>query len=405
MLIYIWMACNGDIVSGGKDIANVEDTSIALEPSPEPSDSPTEPANEEPEEVLEERIVFTTIRNGGGGGVFIYSPEREEVVWRVINTRGKHWLDAQPSSDGKYIYVLEDNLFSPVDHSSLLVFDQSGLIEEHFFRDFHHTIAVLSDEQGEVIFTLEQDYLGQNPVNISDKVMRYRDGFSEPIFQIKDWVDYDLLENNFKVLANDDIDKSHANTIRFEPARNTLIVSFAGLNCIVELSLDGTPLHFYLGAEFEPFAMKDTSATIWTGGEFIKPHGARFDEQNTLWVISDTENIGEKSKEIQQYRLVDVAIENQETESENQCSLDTASNEEIYPSLLLQHQIPPPYEGMLPAAGGDLIPWNNGNIMANWGFSGVMEEVNLEGERIWMLETPIQESLGFFGTTTISFEN
>ena len=39
------------------------------------------------------------------------------------------------------------------------------------------------------------------------------------------------------------------------------------------------------------------------------------------------------------------------------------------------------------------------------GFSGVMEEVNLQGERIWMLETPIQEKFGFFGTTTISFEN
>ena len=60
---------------------------------------------------------------------------------------------------------------------------------------------------------------------------------------------------------------------------------------------------------------------------------------------------------------------------------------------------------MLPAAGGDLIPWSNGNFMVTWGFSGVLEEVNKEGERLWMLETPIQESLGFFGSTTIQFEN
>ena len=211
---------------------------------------------------------FTTIRNGGGGGVFIYSPEQQEVVWRMINTRGRHWLNAQPSSDGQYIYVLEDNLFSPIDHSSLLIFDETGLVEEHFFRDFHHTIAVLSDEQGEIIFTLEQDYLGQNPVNISDKVMRYRDGFSEPIFGSKIGWTMIFWKIISKVLANDDIDKSHANTLRYEATRNTLIVSFAGLNCVVELSIDGTPLHFYLGADFEPYAMKNTSPTIWTGGEF-----------------------------------------------------------------------------------------------------------------------------------------
>ena len=45
--------------------------------------------------------------------------------------------------------------------------------------------------------------------------------------------------------------------------------------------------------------MNETSATIWSGGEFLKPHGARFDEDGTLWMISDTEYGGEKSKEIQ----------------------------------------------------------------------------------------------------------
>ena len=74
-------------------------------------------------------------------------------------------------------------------------------------------------------------------------------------------------------------------------------------------------------------------------------------------------------------------------------------------TLVLQNKISPPYEGMLPAAGGDLIPWENGNFMVTWGFSGVLEEVDIEGERIWMYETAIQESLGFFGSTNLPFEN
>ena len=46
------------------------------------------------------------------------------------------------------------------------------------------------------------------------------------------------------------------------------------------------------------------------------------------------------------------------------------------------YQVPPPYEGMLPAAGGDLIPWSNGNFMVTWGFSGVLEEVNKKKENV-----------------------
>jgi hypothetical protein len=399
MWIAIWIACQGDIVSGEKK--TTEDTSSVNQPSDQPIEpssdtSEEEPIDREPIDRIEQRIVYTTIRNGGGGGVHIYSPERKEVVWSIVNSRGKHWLDAQQSSDGQRIYVLEDNLFSPIEHSKLLVFDQNGLVSENFFRNFHHTMALYTDPEGEVIFTLEQEFMGLEPVVITDKVMRYRNGFSEPIFEIKNSVNYDILENNFKVLENGDIDKSHANTLRYEPSRNSLILSLAGLNCIVELSIDGIPLHFYLGKDFSPDAMNDTPATIWSGGQFLKPHGARFDDTGTLWVISDTEYNGEKSKEIQSYQLVTTQNENEE---------NSTNEGETHHTLSIDNIIPPPYEGMLPAAGGDLMPWQNGNFMVSWGFSGVLEEVNTEGERIWMMETPIQESLGFFGATTIQFEN
>lgn len=401
MLIVIGIACQGEIRSG-KDQQKTQDTSkidqIFDMPAEPPPDTGSEQSNEQ-------RLVYTTIRNGGGGGVYIYSPQREEVVWSITNSRGRHWLDAQQSSDGQKIYVLEDNLFSSVEHSNLLVFDQSGLIEEHFFKNFHHTLTVHQDAEGEKVFTLEQDFVGQNPVVITDKVMRYSDGLSEPIFEIKDWVNYDTLTNNFKILENGDIDKSHANTLRYEPSRNSLILSLAGLNCVVELSIDGIPLNFFLGKNFSETSVNETSATIWSGGEFLKPHGARFDEDGTLWMISDTEYGGEKSKEIQGYQLVTTLVN---TDQEDQPPEDNSSFEDVQEEqhiIDLYQQIPPPYEGMLPAAGGDLIPWSNGNFMVTWGFSGVLEEVNKEGERLWMFETPIQESLGFFGSTTIEFEN
>lgn len=402
MWIVFGIACEGEIISGEDQKA--EDTSKIDQTTDTSSEPSTDPTDEEPIESIEQRLVYTTIRNGGGGGVYIYSPQREEVVWSIVNSRGKHWLDAQQSADGQRIYVLEDNLFSPVEHSNLLVFDQSGLVEEHFFRSFHHTIAVHQDAEGEMIFTLEQEFIGQDPVVITDKVMRYRGGFSEPIFEIKNWVNYDTLENNFKVLESGDIDKSHANTLRYEPSRNSLILSLAGLNCVVELSTDGIPLNFFLGKNFSKTSMNETSATIWSGGEFLKPHGARFDEDGTLWMISDTEYGGEKSKEIQGYQLVTNDVNTESEENPNDESHSENAQEEQF-TISLQQQVPPPYEGMLPAAGGDLIPWSNGNFMVTWGFSGVLEEVNKEGERLWMLETPIQESLGFFGSTTIQFEN
>ena len=131
MWIVFWNSfLRGGKLSPGED-QKAEDTS-KIDQTTDTSSEPSDPTDEEPIESIEQRLVYTTIRNGGGGGVYIYSPQREEVVWSIINSRGKHWLDAQQSADGQRIYVLEDNLFSPVEHSNLLVFDQSGLVEEHF---------------------------------------------------------------------------------------------------------------------------------------------------------------------------------------------------------------------------------------------------------------------------------
>ena len=160
MWIVFGIACEGEIISGEDQKA--EDTSKIDQMTDTSSEPSTDPTDEEPIESIEQRLVYTTIRNGGGGGVYIYSPLREEVVWSIVNSRGKHWLDAQQSADGQRIYVLEDNLFSPVEHSNLLVFDQSGLVEEHFFRNFHHTIAVHQDAEGEMIFTLEQTHFAMS---------------------------------------------------------------------------------------------------------------------------------------------------------------------------------------------------------------------------------------------------
>ena len=124
--------------------------------------------------------------------------------------------------------------------------------------------------------------------------------------------------------------------------------------------------------------MNETSATIWSGGELPTFYGARFDEDGTLWMISDTEYGGEKSKEIQGYHLLTTEGNTRSKGIQMMSLILKIAAEEQY-TISLQQQVPPPYEGILPAAGGDLIPWSNGNFMVTWGFSGVLEEVNKRG--------------------------
>ena len=84
-----------------------------------------------------------------------------------------------------------------------------------------------------MIFTLRQEFIGQDPVVITDKVMRYRGGFSEPIFEIKNWVNYDTLETIlrfWKVVTLTRVTQTH---FAMSPPENSLILSLAGLNCVV----------------------------------------------------------------------------------------------------------------------------------------------------------------------------
>ena len=192
MWIVFGIACEGNYL---RRRSKTEDTS-KIDQTTDTSSEPSDPTDEEPIESIEQRLVYTTIRNGGGGGVYIYSPQRRsgleyrqfqrQTLARCTAVRGR-------SKD----LCIRRQSFLTCRALQLLVFDQSGLVEEHFFRSFHHTIAVHQDAEGEMIFTLEQEFIGQDPVVITDKVMRYRGGFSEPIFEIRNWVNYDTLKRQF----------------------------------------------------------------------------------------------------------------------------------------------------------------------------------------------------------------
>ena len=174
-------------------------------------------------------------------------------------------------------------------------------------------------------------------------------------------------------------DKTHANTLRYDAERNSFLLSCAGINTILEINTSGEIIAAFLGAHIRPEAFtrgtRYNGYPIYTGAVYDKPHGARFDSDGTLWSITDEEvGEGELRKKVVGYRAEGTELE-------------------------LFVEVGPPYEGMLPMAGGEVIPMGAGHLAITWGFAGVVEEVTIEEERLWMLELPFQEGVGFIGST------
>ena len=100
------------------------------------------------------------------------------------------------------------------------------------------------------------------------------------------------------------------------------------------------------------------------GGQFVHPHGAVFDEEGDLWVLSNIDGI----TETQAYA--------------------------ISQGLQLQTIFPPPYTDFQSLAGGNVLLDSKG-VIVNWGFAGVIEERDFSGSAIWKFESPIGFGMGF----------
>ncbi|MBM75974.1 MAG: hypothetical protein CMK59_11290 [Proteobacteria bacterium] len=331
------------------------------------------------EDLGERYILYTTIRQSGTGTVNIFDRQSQEVLWTYFNERGHQWVDVQASVAGDRLYVLEEDLFDSNGHGTwLLTLDRNGILSERELPNGHHTIAVREHEGVEQIYTIHNKFIQSDPPLISDVVQLHIGQSSTTFFDLEDWIVWDKATPFFMQLESGMIDKTHVNTLRYDQDRGTLILSCAGINTIIEMDLSGQIVAAYLGSQMEAEAFSEspnyTGYPIFSGAVYDKPHGGLFDEEGVLWSITDIETeTGELRKSVMGYRPEDGV-------------------------LYLNRQIDPPYEGMLPMAGGDVIPVGGQRIVVSWGFSGIVEEVDSEGERVWMIEMPFQEGAGFLGS-------
>ena len=325
-------------------------------------------------------ILYTTIRQSGIGSVNIFDRSTQEVIWTHFNDRDHQWVDVQPSVDGAKIYVLEEDLFDSNGHGTwLLTLDKTGILSERELPNGHHTVAVRDQDGVEQIFSLHNAFIQGDPPLISDVIQLHIGGSTTPFFDLNDWIVWEKAAPFFMELQSGMIDKTHANTLRYDKDRGTLMLSCAGLNTILELDLSGQIVAAYLGTRMDKEAFSEASGytgfPIFSGAMYDKPHGGLFDDEGSVWSITDVHTeTGELRKLLVGYQ----------PEGEQ---------------LLLSNQIDPPYEGMLPMAGGDVIPLGARRFVVSWGFSGIVEEVSAEGERLWMIEMPFQEGAGFIGSS------
>jgi hypothetical protein len=149
----------------------------------------------------------------------------------------------------------------------------------------------------------------------------------------------------------------YANSVVFNAANNSIIVSYPYINTVVEIARASGELLAYWGDAKDAWTFEPSS----TGLDFV--HGANITEEGTLLASSHTPGSGETSSRVPHYFL--------------EFTLDRENR--------IATEIWRYGEGLQdwPRWKGEVFPVSNGNRLLNYGCQGVIREVTPELEVAW----------------------
>jgi hypothetical protein len=334
------------------------------------------------EETVSQRYVLTTmLYRNKSGQLFVYDRQTYQVIWQLDNPNDVVWQDARVTNQGQNIVHNECDV---VDHDFSKAFfvtiDTDGNeLQRIAAPATHHSVDIIDES---TLVSIEYDVRDTTDYLqvAGDSVVLFKNGQRELLLSTFDVLNpspiTEMWEHGFFPNA---YDWTHANSIRWYPEHESLLLTIPGLNSIWRIGLDGMLQEVYLGrfATSEPYEQgnmyQQQPYPIIEGGTFDMPHGATLDSMGRLWVLSN--GLG--------------------TETES-----TAQGYEIIEEQLsLFQEIDVPIEGARTAGLGSVeYLEDTEGVLINWGILGILEEVDSNNQRIWQLETSLGEVLGMSTT-------
>lgn len=220
----------------------------------------------------------------------------------------------------------------------------------------HHAFTSLPDG---TLAVLEMDIrswtdpaVGEPLYVVGDSIVEYApDGSTRKVFSTWDWLEVEQNDRFFKSQYRNACDWTHGNSLDWEPENQTYRVSFAHLDTIAEVDRESGQVVEAYGRYGMP--VDDTSTP------FQFQHAPVWTEDGTLLMSS----IGADGVSL---AAMEYAVD---TEAGSLHQVWTGGEE----------------MGLGSMAGGQAIRLSNGNTLLNGGTTGVVVELNPDGEVVWAL--------------------
>ncbi len=328
------------------------------------------------EESSKRFVINSMLYLNRSGRLSIYDRDTNQEVWYLDNPNDPVWPDARMSENGDVLY---HNIVDVKEHDPTRSFvvgvDFAGnVISETYTEGAHHSFDILSD--GSIVTIVseirETDSYGKVA---GDRVVVYKDGQAQTILSAFSVLSVQPLTDmwNFGYFP-DAHDWTHANWIRWYPNHESYLLTVPGVNAIWQFDADGKMQAAYLGLgmEAQPYQQgqqyQDNPFDIYEGGTFDMPHGATLDSSGRLWVLSN--GLGQVPSYAHGYQVINGTL---------------TLIEEIAPEIEDAH-----------SAGLGSVEYieANDSVLINWGILGIVEEVDMTEQRLWGIQSNIQEVYG-----------
>ena len=243
----------------------------------------------------------------------------------------------------------------------LLRLDLDGAVQgETRLVDGHHLFEQLPGQQTVAHFSIDvRDWYNAEQDNtvsvVGDALMELslEDGASAEVFNAWDWREPEPHGYWASEFYPQGRDWTHANSVIYDPQRDSYLISFAHVRAILEVGRDGTLIQ-----EFSPETCRHADPAL----RFSLPHDVRWSEDGELMMINHYEG------------GVTTAVTYAVTEEEDGCLLTPSWSYEAGVSAPLL---------------GQVLELENGNRLINFGGSGLIQEITAAGTVVWEVQSEL----------------
>ncbi len=268
---------------------------------------------------------------------------------------------ARLSLDGTAIVFNRFDEDRSIDRGAIFRVSLDGTEAQEIPAELSHHDFVELPEGGYAYLKIDVREYGEGRVIVGDSVVEIDETgtlVSEVWNAWDEWTPPDDLSNGFYPQGEDWL---HCNTIEYDAERGVYLVSVRNESMVMELDRATGEILWTLGGE-------DSSLELASGTAFEHQHAPLRDETGML--VFDNRD-GESRSYVRHYAIDEAA--------------GTYTEDWTYAGP----------EGNWIALLGDVIPYDDGNMLIAWGTGGFINEIDAEGNQNWRADAEFGHIVGF----------